>query len=98
MATNRLDPSKNPVLNAQLQNLSPKERDLFRTILDALSAEIVSERDRVTGYLSEARQSMTDLNQRHDSLEGEMSRFLDDLTRQPTRAAVVKYMKDMGIY
>jgi len=98
MATNRLDPSKNPVLKAQLQNLSPKERDLFRTTRDALHTEMVAERDRVTGYLSEARQSMTDLNQRHDSLEGEMTRFLDDLTRQPTRAAVVKYMKDMGIY
>ena len=41
---------------------------------------------------------MTELNQRHDSLEGEMTRFLDDIARQPTRAAVVKYMKDMGIY
>lgn len=98
MATNRLDPSKNIVLRAQLQNLSAKERDVLQTILEALSTEIEAERTRVTGYLAEARQSMTELNQRHDSLEGEMTRFLDDLTRQPTRAAVVKYMKDMGIY
>lgn len=98
MATNRLDPSKNIVLRAQLQNLSAKERDVLQTILEALSTEIETERARVTGYLAEARQSMTELNQRHDSLEGEMTRFLDDLTRQPTRAAVVKYMKDTGIY
>ena len=98
MATNRLDPSKNIVLRAQLQNLSAKERDVLQTILEALSIEIEAERTRVTGYLAEARQSMTELNQRHDSLEGEMTRFLDDLTRQPTRAAVVKYMKDPGIY
>tara|TARA_R100000951_G_scaffold96652_1_gene85978 strand:- start:215 stop:511 length:297 start_codon:yes stop_codon:yes gene_type:complete len=98
MATNRLDPTKNPVLRAQLENLPPKERQLYYSILEALSTEMVSERDRVTGYLSDARQSVTDLNMRHDSLEGEMVRFLDDLKREPTRASVVKYMKDIGIY
>ena len=98
MATNRLDPSKNPVLRAQIDNLPPKERSLYYSILEALSTEIVHERDRVTGYLADARKTMAELNQRHDSLEGEMVRFLDDLKREPTRAAVVKYMKDIGIY
>ncbi len=96
--TDRLDPNKNIVLRAQLQNLQPKERDLFHTLLSALREEIEAEHGRVTTYLSDARKTMADLNLRHDSLEGEMTRFLDDLKREPTRAAVIKYMKDMGIY
>ena len=96
--TDRLDPNKNIVLRAQLQNLPAREADLFRTLLTALREEISVERERVTTYLSDARKTMADLNHRHDSLEGEMLRFLDDIKRQPTRAAVIKYMKDMGIY